>query len=314
MRKSCRSSIPLLLLVAACAAPRASVPPAQAQAQAAAEPRALLWEITRPGAPDKPLYLTGSIHVGRPDQFVFPPSFEAALARATALVVELDPDRVDPRQLQAIVLQLGVALPPAPGLSTLLEPETRALLPAALARVGLSPANVEPMKPWFLAMTLQMLELQKAGYSEKAGVDVLLLKRARGQKAIVELETMEEQMHVFADLPASVQDLMLRDAIREAPLTAVNVASMATAWEGGNADVIAELVNANSKDPRFAPMDEALIKARNRTMATKLAALLEKPETHFAVVGAGHVVGPEGIPALLAQKGLSVRQLPKAAK
>ncbi|HEX5746261.1 MAG TPA: hypothetical protein VFZ09_08450 [Archangium sp.] len=35
--------------------------------------------MTCPGTADKRLYLTGSVHLGRPSQFVFPPSMEAAL-------------------------------------------------------------------------------------------------------------------------------------------------------------------------------------------------------------------------------------------
>ncbi|HYO59126.1 TraB/GumN family protein [Archangium sp.] len=300
----------LALLGTACATTSTEVPASTPRSAAVAERRAFLWEVTRPGAPDKRLYLTGSVHLGRPGQFVFPPSLEAALARSQALVVELDPDKADPRQTQQLVLSLGTFSPPD-GLSAHLSAETQALLPEVLQRVGLPPAGVERMRPWLLSLTLSILEMQKAGYSEAGGIDRMLLTKARGTQRIVELETLEEQMRMLAGLPESVQDLMLREQLQQSSQTAVSMASVATAWEGGNPDALAHVLFVRADDPTFRPFYEALFYTRNRRMADRLAAMLDQPETHFAVVGAGHLVGEEGILALLARKGLQVRQLPR---
>jgi uncharacterized protein YbaP (TraB family) len=235
---------------------------------------------------------------------------EAAFAQANALVVELDPEGVSAKQRQELVTSLGILRPPD-GLSAHLRAETRALLPGALDRVGLSPQAVEPMRPWFLSLTLSVLELHKAGYSSGGGIDQIFLARSRGRKTIVELETVEEHIQVLANLPEDIQDAMLREQLRQAPLTAVMLALMATAWEGGNPEALAKITFERAGDPEIQPMYEAVFYARNRRMADKLAALLERPETYFAVVGAAHVVGEEGLAALLARKGLMVRQLPR---
>jgi uncharacterized protein YbaP (TraB family) len=123
---------------------------------------------------------------------------------------------------------------------------------------------------------------------------------------------MEGQMHALADLPASVQDLMLREALESGPLIAISFATMATAWEGGNADALADQLFASAKDPGFAPMYEALFYKRNQQMAKSAAGLLDQAGVHFVVVGAGHVVGPKGVPALLAQQGFTVRQVARS--
>ncbi len=101
-----------LALALSCAAACASAPVSQAHDTTAglkpsSEGRALLWEVRRPG-PSKRLYLTGSIHVAQPGQLKLPPSLEAACARSDALVVELDPEQVDRRAVQALVLKLGL--------------------------------------------------------------------------------------------------------------------------------------------------------------------------------------------------------------
>ncbi len=107
--------------------------------------------------------------------------------------------------------------------------ETLALLPDALARVGLTPAQVKPTRPWLLAMTLMVFELQKAGFSKSSGIDYVLLASARGKKRIVELETAEDQVRVLASMPPDVADLTLQDAFKSGPLTAGAFAEMATA-------------------------------------------------------------------------------------
>jgi uncharacterized protein YbaP (TraB family) len=299
------------LLATACATtPARDVSSSPAPSAAVAQPRAFLWEVTRPGAPDKPLYLTGSVHLGRPGQFVFPPSMEAALERSQALGVELDPDKAPPQQTQQLVMRLGLFSPPD-SLSAHLSPETRALLPEALQRVGLPAPAVERMRPWLVSITISVLEMQKAGYSEAGGIDRLLLSRSRGGKRIVELETLEGQMHMLAGFPDELQDLMLREQLKSSELTAVSMAQVATAWEGGDPDVLARVLFTQKDDPVYKPFYEALFFARNRQMADKMAALLESPETHFVVVGAGHLVGEGGLLDLMARKGFKVRQLPR---
>lgn len=300
----------LALLGTACATPPAQRPAATARPATVAEPRAFLWEVTHPGAPDRRLYLTGSIHLGRPGQFVFPPSLEAALARSQALVVELDPEKANPRQTQQLVMSLGTFSPPD-GLSAHLSAETRSLLPEALQQVGLPAAAAERMRPWLLYLTLSVLEMQKAGYSEAGGIDRMLLAKARGAQRIVELETLEEQMRTLAGLPGTVQDLMLRAQLQQSSQTAAIMARVATAWEGGNPEALAQVLFEEVDDPSYQPFYEALFFTRNRRMADKLAAMFEEPETHFAVVGAGHLVGEEGLLALLTRKGFQVRQLPR---
>ncbi len=301
------SPLLLALLAAACAAPAKYAPPTTAAAEA---PRAFLWEVTRPEAPDKPLYLTGSVHLGKPGQFIFPPSMEAAFARSQALVVELDPTKAEGQEVQQGVTRLGILTPPD-GLSEHLSAETRALLPGALQRLGFPRVAAERMRPWLLAITLEVLELQKAGYSDASGIDQLLLGRARGKMKVVELETPEAQIRVLAGFPDEVQELMLKEQLQDESVTGEALGKMTAAWSAGDPDALATMLFENAGNPVYEPFYEALFFARNRRMADKLVELLDAPETHFAVVGAGHLVGKEGLVDLLTRRGLNVRQLPR---
>ena len=56
-------------------------------------------------------------------------------------------------------------------------------------------------------------------------------------------------------------------------------------------------------------MYERLLVERNRNWLPKLEALFSRPGRAFVVVGAAHLVGPDGLIALLKAKGYQVEQV-----
>ena len=284
-------------LLAACATARPAVPP---------KPVAFLWEVTRPGSSGKPLYLTGSIHAGKPGQLVLPPALEDAFARAGVLVVEIDSTTVQQEKLAPLLFELGMAS--SDGLSE----ETRTLLSGALGRLNLPPALAGHMRPWFITATLAVTELQQAGYSPEGGIDATLLKRAHADgKRIVELETSESQLRLLAQIPDDLMDLSLRELlVRKEPIDKA-VGDIVAAWQAGDAEGVARLVLENANDPRYQALYQQLYFERNRKMADAIEPLVGGNEVHLVAVGAAHLVGPEGLVALMAKRGLQVRQLPR---
>jgi len=59
----------------------------------------------------------------------------------------------------------------------------------------------------------------------------------------------------------------------------------------------------------FESFYEAIFFERNQAMARRLAELTRDGKTRFAVLGAGHMLGPRGIPALLCERGFEVRRV-----
>lgn len=309
-----RSSPLLSLLLAALLGPACATTPAPAAepatpAAAAPADRAFLWEVK--SAQGGTAYVVGSIHLGRPGELSFPATMEQAFARSEALVVEVDVGAVDATALQRFILEQGM-LPPGQRLSERLGPETAKLLAPAAERVGLPLAGLERMRPWFVAVTLSVMELQRAGYQSGLGVDRVFLDRARGTKEIVELESAEGQLKMLSSLPEPLQDAMLRDQLGRSEQFTQGLERITQAWQAGDAEQLAALVFRDSADPSLRPVYEKLFYERNVRMAEALGGMLAQPRTWFVVVGAGHVVGPEGLLALLQKQGHQVRQLPKA--
>jgi len=61
-------------------------------------------------------------------------------------------------------------------------------------------------------------------------------------------------------------------------------------------------------DPRLSRLYESLFYERNRKMADKIEKMLAGRGTYFVAVGAGHLVGRQGIIDILSRRGFSVRQ------
>ena len=305
-----KSSTPLLSLVFAallglgCAT---APSPAPTAAEAPVD-RAFLWEVKSDQGGTA--YVVGSIHLGRPGELSFPASMEEAFARSDALVVEVDVGVVDQKALQRFILEQGL-LPPDQRLSERLDPETAKLLGLAAERAGLPLAGLERMRPWVVAVTLSVMELQRSGYQTGLGVDRMFLDRARGTKQIVELESAEAQLRMLASLPEPLQDAMLRDQLSRSEHFTQGLEQITEAWKAGDAERMEALVFRDQASPEFRPVYEKLFYERNARMAEALGKLLAQPRTWFVVVGAGHVVGPQGLVALLEGQGHRVRQLPK---
>lgn len=274
---------------------------------------AFLWEVKDGHGRGSTAYLVGSIHMGKTGELALPPAMEAAFAKSDALVVEVDTNKVDPAAMQKLVLELG-RLPDGQRLSQRLDPVTMTLLDRAAQRMGVPVSNLEPLRPWLVGVVLSVTELQRAGYQQDDGVDRAFLNRARdGGKRILELETAEGQLRMLAGTPDSLQDLMLRDQLRRTTDAGTVLGQLVAAWKAGDADGMAQLLLDGAEDPTYRPVYERIFFERNVTMASGVDALLAQPGTHFVVVGAGHVIGPRGIVALLQQQGHTVRQLTRDA-
>jgi hypothetical protein len=173
--------------------------------------------------------------------------------------------------------------------------------------------RIDRMRPWLVAQVVTQLEYAAAGLDAENGVDVAMMRRAAGRKGIVPLESLDEQAALFASLPPAMQETMLIEILREAQaLLAVTRATLA-AWEQGDEATLADLLFGNSsQDPAIAEFYERVFYSRNRSMSDRLVALSADGRPRFVVVGTGHLIGTQGIPQLLAQRGFQVERVGSA--
>jgi hypothetical protein len=299
----------LALLVSACAT-QPKAPPPQAKPGDELAPKAFFWEVQAESGAR--LFLLGSVHIGDGRELVLDPRIEKDWAEAHELVVELDTTTLSPIDAVDATNRFGL-LPRGTTLRSVVKPDTYKQVAKYMKQREYPIDRVDRMRPWLVAQVVTQLEYAAAGLEAENGVDVAMMRRAAGSKGIVPLESLDEQAAMFAGLPAPLQEKMLVEILREAQaLLAVTRATLA-AWEQGDEETLSGLLFSNANgDAELTEFYERVFYGRNRTMADRLMALPADGRPRFVVVGTGHLIGPQGIPELLAQRGFRVERVGSA--
>ena len=270
----------------------------------AASARTFAWKVTGKGGA---IYLVGSIHVLTPDFYPLNPALEAAYKDSDLLVEEVDmAELLDPSS-QMAALSRGM-LTGDQTLDKLLSPATLALVKKATGELGAPGGPLMRFKQWMLAIALQGLELQKVGFDPELGLDKHFYDRAKEQgKAVQGLETADYQISRFDTMTMEQQDRMLAQTLRELDTEIASVGKLTAAWKTGDAPAVERIVLADLKsDPQ---MYQRLLVERNKNWMPKIEVLFARPGRALVVVGAAHLVGPDGVLATLRAKGYTVEQL-----
>jgi hypothetical protein len=275
------------------------------------EPRTSLWRLTSGDDPRKIAYLLGSIHVARADFYPLDPAIEEAFDASDALVLELDPAAIDAQKTKLATAQRAL-LPAGETLKDRVSATTWDALLAWLAARRLPLGSVSNFEPWFAALAMNDVNSRELGFDAALGIDRHFSERAGNAKPVEQLETVALQLDVFDGLSGELQEWVLVDALDDlGPEERARMERMVEAWKTGDAATLHALIREPfAADQRTAPIYDALFTRRNAAMADGVDALLEKWNRLFVVVGAGHLVGDDGVVALLERRGYSAEQVP----
>ena len=264
-----------------------------------------IWKAT--SATGGTVYLVGSVHLLSADYYPLDPAFEDSFKNADLLVEELDMGEMLSSSAQLRMLTRGM-LPAGQSLDRILSAGTLTAVSKALLELGMPFEPLKQFKPWLLAITLQSLAWQKAGFEADLGLDRHFYDAAKSVgKPIQGLETLDFQLSRFDELPKEVQDRMLAETVKELDTTKESFARMADAWKAGDAQSVERQVLTDLKsEPQ---MYERLLLDRNRTWFPKIEVLFSRPRPSFVVVGAAHLVGADGLLQMLRSKGYTIEQL-----
>ena len=125
-------------------------------------------------------------------------------------------------------------------------------------------------------------------------------------KQVIGLETAESQMDRFDKMPEPMQEQMLRSEIAEMDTEKSSLRSLLTAWQNGDAPAIEKMLLSSFSSNQTAY--NSLIVERNRNWMPQLENCLHRTAPCFVVVGAAHLVGPQGLLAMLQQRGYRIEQ------
>ncbi len=274
------------------------------QPAAAQAPRNFIWKISNGTGS---LYLVGSVHLLTKDYYPLSPALESGFKDSDLLIEEADLGELDAPESQFRLLTRGM-LPASQTLDKVISPATYALVAKRVGDLGMPIEPLKRFKPWMLALTLVQVEWQKAGFDGSLGLDKHFYDRARQDgKTVQGLETLEYQVSLFDGMTFEEQDRMLADSLKDAAAELANVKKLVDAWKAGDVAGVERLMLNDMKDDPV--LYERLLVARNRQWVPKLDALLSRRGRAFVVVGAAHLVGPDGLLAMFRAKGYRVDQL-----
>jgi uncharacterized protein YbaP (TraB family) len=256
-------------------------------------------------------YLFGTVHVGAASLYPLAPEVARALARASRVVVELDV-RADGDFVRAVNKHGRYRA--GDDVRHHLTPDTLARLTDALHEDGIRLAGVASLKPWLLANVLVGLELERNGLHRSQGVEQVLLASAQRRGApVAELESADYQLALYDTMDDIQAERYLRDCLRDlADGSALRRArAIIAAWQSGDAQALdALLADATGGGTAVADFTRRiLLGRRNPEMAWHIEKIMHDNSVTFIGVGLLHLLGANGLPRLLEQRGYLVERV-----
>jgi uncharacterized protein YbaP (TraB family) len=266
-----------------------------------AEARPPVW-IVRDA--DSEILLFGSIHVLPPGLDWRPAELNQALARADDLWFELPIDPTSEARVGQLAAAKGV-LVEGKSLSRLMSRDGAKQLAVAAERLGVSSAGLDRLEPWFAEVVLAGAEFRRVGADASSGVEKQVAATAPASARRRAFESPEEQIAIFDSAPLSEQVASLEETLREMQTRPDAYDDLVADWMAG--DLTALDSEALGPLRKAAPgLYARLVTDRNVRWVRALKARLDGRGRTVVVVGVGHLVGKDGLPARLRALGYSV--------
>ena len=272
---------------------------------AAADGPLFLWTAQRDGAR---IDLLGSVHAGQSGWYPLDERIEAAFAAADTVACELNvTDPAVAMTVATLAMQQGM-YPPDESLQANVSAETWQRL-TAVEGLPVPPSYLDRMRPGLAATMVAQAYLARAGLDPEQGIDRHLLTRAtEAGRPVVDLETAEQQVALLMGPDAVIDAKMLEEALAESPEAMLEIMDdLVAAWRAGDPAAMDTAYREQwSDDASMQQFHQEMLVSRNRGMAEGLA---HRRGRWFVVVGALHLCGDDGVPALLAEAGWTVTQV-----
>ena len=287
------AAIGSLLLLGACSAQ---------EGKTTLPPQPPMWVVSDA---DSEITLYPTIHILPPETEWKSDELKRRLESAEEVWFEILPGSETDPALQNSMIQLGMA--PGSSLTSMLNEAEKAELEAAIAPLGMPIQAVDQMRPWLAYTMVTVGALIEKGFDPNSGVEKHLTKMTPGKKYRA-LETAEGQMKMLAGIPEEAQLDLLREALAEMDEGIEEMQALVVDWAVGDIkDLEGELLDEMKRDAPEAY--DALFTTRNENWADQIALEMKGSGTDFIAVGAGHLVGDDGVPAILRARGYTVTRL-----
>lgn len=266
--------------------------------QSRAEPA--WWSVTDG---DSTVYLFGTFHILRPELDWKSGPVADAFAGSDELWLEVT-GIDDTLLMQNLAIKYG--LDPKNPLWRKLDEVERKQLAEAVKAIGLPWFSIQAYRPWLAALTISMVPAMQAGFEMETGADLTLqADAAAADKPVHAFETAEQQVRFFATLSPAAELGFLRATLADIAAGQDKMDALLAMWESGDVAAMEREI-VDDMRTRLPEVHDVLIRRRNQAWSDRIAEMMQGSGTHFVAVGAAHLVGAEGLPALLDARGFTV--------
>lgn len=266
-----------------------------------------VWKAEKDGSV---IYLGGTCHFLRDSDYPLPPEFDQAYKASEVIVFETDLGKFTDMAVQQKLLAKTIYTDGST-VEQHLSAQAYGELKAYCQSNGIPMQVLGQFKPAMLMMTLMVMELKKAGATQK-GVDMFFHEQAgRDGKTIEGLETADQQIDYLVTMAGSNENEFVSYSIRDMVGVKEQFALLADTWRKGDAKALDELMISDLKS-KLPNLYRRLITDRTGNWLPSIDAYQKTPRTEFVLVGVAHLVGPDGMVEALGKRGYQVEKVQAA--
>jgi uncharacterized protein YbaP (TraB family) len=265
-----------------------------------------LWKLSDD---DSEIWLFGTVHILKPDTSWRTDKVTNAFSSADTIYFEAPTEETSQQEMQTIIAP-HIQNPQGVTLSSLVSAESYAQFGDAATKLGIPKAalvNLEPLRPWFVTLTLSVQQIVANGYNPESGVEKILYADAKqAGKKIAYFETIEEQIGFLANMSSEDEVAMFEAGIPQLNEGVEFLDSLVASWASGDIEGMDEKLNAAFVESP--ELKKVLLIDRNENWADKIAELMNGSGKAFIAVGSGHLVGEGSVQSLLKAKGYVIEK------
>ncbi len=274
-----------------------------------AKSKLFIWKIS---SESTYVYLFGYVPVSSNTTYPLNNTIESAFTAADNFVLYTNFHNTDEKAVNQYVIDHGMYTG-GDKLANHISQELQAKFIKFSQHLGIGDSLItvyDDYRPWVVYNIMSQLILNNLGYTSNLGMDNYFLNKAeKSVKNIVELETTIFQLDLLSTIPDETIIKMMEYDVDNTE-TGQDIEKIIAAWKDGDPVKMADTIfKVRNENPEMEPYYAKTYDERNANIISKIEGFLVGDETYFIVIGAGLLVGENGLLNTLLAKGYTIEQL-----
>jgi uncharacterized protein YbaP (TraB family) len=262
-----------------------------------------IWQVSNG---QNTVYLGGTFHMLKPDDYPLPQGFLDVYEKVEWLVFETDITQLDTEKFQQKFIK-AMTLSNGQILADQLSPQAYAGLIRYAAKNNMDTGRLQHFRPQMIGLIISLKELKKFGLTAE-GVDNFMGNKALSdEKKITELESIDEQINYIASMGKGNESALILQTLDDIKDFSNDLTIMKDAWRSGNLKALFE-TGIQPMMENYPKIYQSLLVDRNNNWLPKIERLIEQPKEKFILVGALHLIGKDGLLQQLKKRGYQVQR------